>query len=176
MSHSPVPSLRRTSSGLSAVGAGGGVADFETSGAVVVVVAGAGDICEQAPIGEEIDFLFREIDRCFDIETQMFQLLLQRAHLDRKRAIERAHCGTRLSRWAKRLDPRRPDRPTVKDLHTMKLNDAPQPSDSGYAISQWQDTDAIYERLQALLKAPLRPLRREPMDEVLNYFHRQCQG
>ncbi|HEY9102614.1 aspartate aminotransferase family protein [Chitinimonas sp.] len=58
----------------------------------------------------------------------------------------------------------------------MKLNDAPQPSDSGYAISQWQDTDAIYERLQTLLKAPLRPIRRERMDEVLNYFTAHCQG
>lgn len=58
----------------------------------------------------------------------------------------------------------------------MKLNDAPQTIDNGYAISQWQDTDAIYERLQALLKAPLRPIRREHMEEVLNYFHSRCQG
>ncbi|MBV8665734.1 MAG: aminotransferase class III-fold pyridoxal phosphate-dependent enzyme [Burkholderiaceae bacterium] len=44
-----------------------------------------------------------------------------------------------------------------------------------YAISQWHDTADIYARLQALLKQPLRPIKRENMDGVLNYFEQKCQ-
>lgn len=43
-----------------------------------------------------------------------------------------------------------------------------------YAISDWHDTDDIYARLQALLKQPVRPIRREHMPQVLNYFEQKC--
>ena len=46
---------------------------------------------------------------------------------------------------------------------------------SQYAISQWHNTDAIYARLQALLREPVRPIRRDKMTEVLNYFEQKCQ-
>jgi glutamate-1-semialdehyde 2,1-aminomutase len=43
-----------------------------------------------------------------------------------------------------------------------------------YAISEWPDTDEIYERLKALIKQPLRPIRRDRMQEFLAYFERRC--
>jgi len=43
-----------------------------------------------------------------------------------------------------------------------------------YGISAWPDTDAIYERLAALLKQPPRPIRRERMSEVLAHFDKHC--
>ncbi len=43
-----------------------------------------------------------------------------------------------------------------------------------YAISDWHDTDDIYARLQALLKQPVRPIRRERMPQILNYFEQKC--
>ncbi|HSJ56514.1 MAG TPA: aminotransferase class III-fold pyridoxal phosphate-dependent enzyme, partial [Anaerolineae bacterium] len=45
-----------------------------------------------------------------------------------------------------------------------------------YAISEWHDTDEIYRRLKALLKQPMRPIRRERMQEFLGYFHCECAG
>jgi glutamate-1-semialdehyde 2,1-aminomutase len=45
---------------------------------------------------------------------------------------------------------------------------------SGYGISAYPDTDAIYARLQALLKQPPRPIRRDRMNEVLNHFEQNC--
>jgi glutamate-1-semialdehyde 2,1-aminomutase len=58
----------------------------------------------------------------------------------------------------------------------MMSNDArPATGDTQkYAISQWHDTDALYARLNALIKAPLRPIRRDKMDEVLRYFDTRC--
>ena len=47
-------------------------------------------------------------------------------------------------------------------------------STAQYAISNWHDTDAIYARLQALLKQPVRPIKREHMPEILNYFEKKC--
>ncbi len=44
-----------------------------------------------------------------------------------------------------------------------------------YAISSWHNTDEIYDRLKALLKEPPRPIRRDKMDEVLNYFETKCK-
>jgi glutamate-1-semialdehyde 2,1-aminomutase len=44
-----------------------------------------------------------------------------------------------------------------------------------YAISEWHDTDDIYARLQDLLRQPVRPIRRDKMDDVLNYFEQKCQ-
>jgi glutamate-1-semialdehyde 2,1-aminomutase len=44
-----------------------------------------------------------------------------------------------------------------------------------YAISQWHDTAAIYARLKDLIKQPPRTIRRDRMQEFLNYFETQCQ-
>ena len=43
-------------------------------------------------------------------------------------------------------------------------------------ISSWPDIDALYERLAALLDAPMRPLPRDRMAEVLAYFEEKCAG
>lgn len=50
--------------------------------------------------------------------------------------------------------------------------EAPKPQ---YAISKWHDTDAIYARLDKLVRAPLRPIRRDRMNGVLDYFETRCQ-
>ncbi|WP_343731251.1 aminotransferase class III-fold pyridoxal phosphate-dependent enzyme [Duganella sp.] len=50
-----------------------------------------------------------------------------------------------------------------------------QPAADQYAISRWHDTAAVYARLQALLREPVRPIRRDKMDEVLHYFEQKCQ-
>lgn len=43
-----------------------------------------------------------------------------------------------------------------------------------YAISEWHNTDEVYERLNALIRQPLRPIRRDRMEEYLKYFETQC--
>jgi len=43
-----------------------------------------------------------------------------------------------------------------------------------YAISQWHDTDEIYARLKALVSQPIRPIKRERMNEFLSYFETRC--
>lgn len=43
-----------------------------------------------------------------------------------------------------------------------------------YAISQYPDVDAIYARLNALVSQPPRPIRRDKMQEYLDYFATQC--
>ena len=47
-------------------------------------------------------------------------------------------------------------------------------STPAYGISAWPDTDDIYARLAALVKQPLRPIRRENMEKVLQYFQEKC--
>ncbi len=49
-------------------------------------------------------------------------------------------------------------------------------SEQGYAISQYPDVDEIYKRLNALIAQPLRPIKREKMQEFLNYFETKCTG
>jgi glutamate-1-semialdehyde 2,1-aminomutase len=44
----------------------------------------------------------------------------------------------------------------------------------GYAISRYHDTDALYQRLDQLLRQPIRPIRRKKMAEFMEYFQRQC--
>ncbi|MEK1905867.1 MAG: aminotransferase class III-fold pyridoxal phosphate-dependent enzyme, partial [Pseudomonas sp.] len=56
----------------------------------------------------------------------------------------------------------------------MNASTQPDPQTSG--ISHWPDTDAIDTRLKALIKQPIRPIRRENMDKVLGYFNNQCQA
>ncbi len=45
-----------------------------------------------------------------------------------------------------------------------------------YAISNYPNVDEVYARLDALVSQPLRPLKREHMQEVLAYFEQQCTG
>lgn len=47
---------------------------------------------------------------------------------------------------------------------------------AGSAISQWPDTDALYRRFNALVKQPIRPIRRDAMGKVLDYFETRCQN
>ncbi len=49
-------------------------------------------------------------------------------------------------------------------------------SEQGYAISQYPDVNEIYRRLNALIAQPLRPIKREKMQEFLNYFETKCTG
>lgn len=46
----------------------------------------------------------------------------------------------------------------------------------GSAISEWPDTDALYRRFDALVKQPMRAIRRDAMSGVLDYFEQRCQG
>ncbi len=47
-------------------------------------------------------------------------------------------------------------------------------ADSCYAISEWPNTEEIYARLRELVGQPMRPVRREKMQEFLSYFETQC--
>jgi glutamate-1-semialdehyde 2,1-aminomutase len=44
-----------------------------------------------------------------------------------------------------------------------------------YAISQWPDTQEILYKLNALVNQPMRPLRRDRMAQVLEYFEKSCR-
>jgi glutamate-1-semialdehyde 2,1-aminomutase len=57
------------------------------------------------------------------------------------------------------------------DTMTFTRNDTASPS---YGISEWPDTDTLYERFAALLRQPIRPIRREGMEVVLKYFAEKC--
>ena len=43
-----------------------------------------------------------------------------------------------------------------------------------YAISEYPDTVQVYARLKNLLAQPIRPLRRDKMQEYLNFFDARC--
>ena len=43
-----------------------------------------------------------------------------------------------------------------------------------YGISEWPDTDDLYQRFAELLRQPIRPIRRENMEVVLKYFNEKC--
>ncbi len=43
-----------------------------------------------------------------------------------------------------------------------------------YAISRYHDTDEIYRRIDGLLNLPIRPCRRDWMNEALGYFDQRC--
>jgi len=43
-----------------------------------------------------------------------------------------------------------------------------------YAISHWPDTDEILTQLDQLVKSPMRPIRRDRMEEYLDYFSTRC--
>lgn len=44
----------------------------------------------------------------------------------------------------------------------------------GHAISEWPDTEALYRRFDALVKQPMRPLRRDALARVLRWFEERC--
>ena len=44
-----------------------------------------------------------------------------------------------------------------------------------YAISEYPDVEDIYRRLDKLVSQPIRPIRREKMNEYLNYFETKCK-
>ena len=44
-----------------------------------------------------------------------------------------------------------------------------------YAISQWPDTGRLYERLDALVRAPIRSIPPDRMATVLEYFEKKCR-
>lgn len=43
-----------------------------------------------------------------------------------------------------------------------------------YAISSYLDVDDVYRRLNALISQPMRPVKRERMQEYLDYFDKKC--
>jgi len=45
---------------------------------------------------------------------------------------------------------------------------------NSYAISSYHDVQDIYRRLDTLISQPLRPLKREKMQEVLDYYAKKC--
>jgi glutamate-1-semialdehyde 2,1-aminomutase len=54
------------------------------------------------------------------------------------------------------------------------MNMAPRAPEPGYAISQWPDNKDLMDRLNALLKQPLRGISKANMPGVLDYFERKC--
>jgi glutamate-1-semialdehyde 2,1-aminomutase len=44
------------------------------------------------------------------------------------------------------------------------------------AISAWPDVGALYERIEALVNQPMRPLRRDAIQRVLAWFDERCSG
>lgn len=59
-------------------------------------------------------------------------------------------------------------------MEIMEQTTTAVPQEQTYAISQWHDTDEIYRRLYALIGQPMRPIRRDKMQEFLRYFDEQC--
>jgi glutamate-1-semialdehyde 2,1-aminomutase len=43
-----------------------------------------------------------------------------------------------------------------------------------YAISEYHDTNEIYNRLNALISQPIRPIQRDKMEKFLNYFEEKA--
>jgi len=50
------------------------------------------------------------------------------------------------------------------------------PAAADSAVSQWPDVDSLYLRFDALVKQPIRPLKREALSKVMGYFDERCQG
>lgn len=54
------------------------------------------------------------------------------------------------------------------------MNMTPRPAEPAYAISQWPDNKDLMDRLNALIKQPLRGIRKDAMPGVLDYFEQKC--
>ena len=65
--------------------------------------------------------------------------------------------------------------PSLAPADNRSLSEAQDP-EQRYAISTYPDTDAIYARLNALVRQPMRPIRRDRMQVVLDYFTTSCAG
>ena len=48
-------------------------------------------------------------------------------------------------------------------------------SEQKYAISEYHDTNKVYEQLNNLISQPMRHIKREKMQEFLSYFDNQCK-
>lgn len=46
---------------------------------------------------------------------------------------------------------------------------------TGFAISQYHDTTEVYRQLKNLVSQPIRPLRREAIEEYMGYFVKKCK-
>jgi len=44
-----------------------------------------------------------------------------------------------------------------------------------YAISEYLKVDEVYTKLNALIAQPIRPIKREKMQEYLNYYDIKCR-
>ena len=55
------------------------------------------------------------------------------------------------------------------------MNMTPRPTEPTYAISQWPDNKDLMDRLNALLKQPLRGIRKDAMPGILDYFEQKCR-
>ncbi|MDR3673654.1 MAG: aminotransferase class III-fold pyridoxal phosphate-dependent enzyme [Holophaga sp.] len=49
------------------------------------------------------------------------------------------------------------------------------PADTLAGITHWPDTVSIYQRLDALVKAPIRPIRKDKLPGVLDWFKSHCE-
>jgi glutamate-1-semialdehyde 2,1-aminomutase len=49
-------------------------------------------------------------------------------------------------------------------------------SSQEYAISRWPDADALIAKARRLVNSPPRPIRRDKMQEYLDFFERRCGG
>jgi len=63
--------------------------------------------------------------------------------------------------------------PSLAPADDRSLSEAQRP-EQHYAISAYPDTDAIYARLNALVRQPMRTIRRDRMQAVLGYFTTSC--
>ncbi|MBU3916630.1 aminotransferase class III-fold pyridoxal phosphate-dependent enzyme [bacterium] len=45
----------------------------------------------------------------------------------------------------------------------------------GFSISEYHDTQEIYRQLGALISQPIRSIKKEAMEEYLNYYYEKCQ-
>lgn len=50
----------------------------------------------------------------------------------------------------------------------------PAKDSQAYAISEYHDTQAVYAKLESLLRQPIRPIHRDRMAQFLAYFDQQC--
>jgi glutamate-1-semialdehyde 2,1-aminomutase len=55
------------------------------------------------------------------------------------------------------------------------MNAIASPPSQEFGISAWPDVADVYRRLDALLRQPIVPIRRENMSKVLAYFDQRCQ-
>ncbi len=55
------------------------------------------------------------------------------------------------------------------------MNVTTKPVETAYGISAWPDDKAIMDKLDALLKQPVRSIRRDAMPKVLDHFETKCR-